>query len=63
MNFEEWKRENIMPGTCSISLAEKSWDACKQEVLKVLDNNQYDRYDEEGNCRISRQVIVEIEKL
>lgn len=61
MNFEEWYHKfiqrvdiDIINPRCS---AESSWDACKEEVLKLLDT--YTATDE----YIDTSVIKEIAKL
>jgi hypothetical protein len=45
MNFEQWFRKDRIVGLCSLTTRNDyqiGWDACKKEVLKLLNHNQLD---------------------
>lgn len=67
MNFEEyWKQIYIEEEESDYSFIQKTWNTCKNEVLKILrDKNNNDIYDTDGGCvsAISISVIREVEEL
>lgn len=79
MNFEEWynKRANGMVGGDGWAIAawkntaNQGWDACKQEVLRILNDNRrtaanssnFNDDEDIENDFIRLEAIEEIEKL
>jgi hypothetical protein len=61
MNFEDWYRNNVMPGTVGYDIAEKSWNACKKEILDILNNNK--ELDENRMSYYNGNIRQEIENL
>ena len=67
MNFRQWNDEfnNITIGSYSNSdyqyVAEESWDACKKEILKLLDSESIEVGD--GNVEIKKETIDKIREL
>ena len=62
MNFEEWfKRGTPEEKPCFGSDAEMGWDACKKEVLTILEKHKL--YSSEEGDIIQIKCIEEIEKL